>query len=65
LPANPYRPSHPHFQDSRPHFQDSRPQETPMFGDEDTALLGGSISSPLPPQYGLPSSSCHCTGQSV
>jgi hypothetical protein len=36
-----------------------------MFGDEDTALLGGSISSPLPPQYGLPSSSCHCTGQSV
>ena len=64
-PANPYRPSHPHFQDSRPHFQESRPQETPMFGNEDTALLGGSISSPLPPQYGLPSSSCHCMGQSV
>ena len=37
--ANPYRPSRPHIQDSCPH----KPQ---MFGDEDNALMGGSISSP-------------------
>jgi hypothetical protein len=44
-PVNTNHHSHPHFQDSRPHFQDSRPQETPTLGDEDTALLGGAISS--------------------
>ena len=39
--ANPYRSSRPHIQDSHPH--NHKPQ---MFGDEDNAIMGGSISSP-------------------
>ena len=38
-PTNPYRPSH-------PRVQDTHPQVPQLFGDNEDALLGGSISSP-------------------